>query len=147
MISSQEQIDEKATFSVPKGAKKYHHLLGLQEFILRVEKDKLKRMVDDDNMFFEKILPYAIVLGIADEWAEKFKDLTISKPSWFQSEDGLSTFHSRHFVSELNQGISSMNSTLSSAPRSSSSAGISTFSSSGGGFSGGGYGGGGGGSW
>jgi hypothetical protein len=86
-----------------------------------------------------------MVLGVADQWAEAFKDLLTEPPSWYIGP-GYGVFSPNVFVNDLGQGMNTMGSTFASQPRSQAGGGGSGFSS-GGGFSGGGFGGGGGGSW
>jgi uncharacterized membrane protein len=140
-----------------KGARLARYCLGFQEFVTRVEKDRLERMSKEDPTLFERVLPYAVVLGCADEWAERFEGLLTEPPSWYRSSSFTpGRFDSRSLVSGLGRSMHSMGSTLTSQPRPSGGGfggirfgagrGSSGFSRSGGG-SGGGFGGGGGGSW
>ncbi|GGG52508.1 membrane protein [Bizionia arctica] len=93
---------------------------------------------------FERLLPYAVVLGAEDIWGEKFQNLIDKslmdhtyQPTWYAGNIvNFSTFN-RTLNSSLSNAISS-----SATPPSSSGSG-----SGGGGFSGGGGGGGGGGGW
>jgi hypothetical protein len=136
-----------------KGARLARYCLGFQEFVTRVDKDRLERMAKEDPTLFERVLPYAVVLGCADEWAERFEGLLNEPPEWFRS--GSLThghFDSRSLVSGLGRSMHSMGSTLTSAPRPSGGRGLgagrgSSGFSRGGGRSGGGFGGGGGRSW
>jgi len=129
-----------------KGAKAYYKIKGLEEYIRTAEKDRIK-FQEDNNIFFEKLLPYAMVLGLGEKWANAFKDLYKGQPEWFNSANP-DAFNTLYFVNRLSNFTTQANSAFTSAPRSSggSSAwsGGSGFS---GGFSGGGFGGGGGGSW
>ncbi|CAH8282148.1 putative membrane protein DUF2207 [Mariniflexile fucanivorans] len=92
---------------------------------------------------FEKLLPYALVLGAEDVWGEKFQNLidksmidSTYQPTWYAGNIGnFSTFNH------------SLNSSLSNSISSSATAPSSSSGSGGGGFSGGGGGGGGGGGW
>jgi hypothetical protein len=68
-----------------KGARLARYCLGFQEFVIRVEKDRLERMAKEDPTLFERVLPYAVVLGCADEWAERFEGLLTEPPSWYRS--------------------------------------------------------------
>ncbi|MFH1827307.1 MAG: hypothetical protein ABH812_02650 [bacterium] len=95
-----------------------------------------------NQLFFEKLLPYAVAFGIEKIWAKRFKDINFKQPDWYSGQS--STFNSVIFVNSLNN---SFKSTASSISASRSSSGFSSGSSSGGGFSGGGGGGGGGRSW
>lgn len=91
-----------------------------------------------NQMFFEKLLPYAVAFGVEKEWAKRFKDVDLTQPSWYTSSSGARVFNSM----VLADSISSV--TKAATPTSSSSGFSSGFS---GGSSGGGGGGGGGGSW
>ncbi len=91
-----------------------------------------------NQMMFEKLLPYAIVFGVEKIWAERFKDIDMKPPDWYQGYGG-GQFNSVYLASSLNSSFSSFQS--AATPPSSSGSGFS------GGFSGGGGGGGGGGSW
>lgn len=71
-------IDIKLKFSI--WSKKYLTQHGVQvleqikwfkKYLLAVEDAKLKVTLDQDPLYFEKILPYAIALGIWDTWADK----------------------------------------------------------------------------
>ncbi len=136
-----------------KGARLARYCLGFQEFMTRVEKDRIERMSKEDPTLFERVLPYAVVLGCADEWAERFEGILTEPPSWYRSASIAGHFDSRDLVSGLGRSMHAMGSTLTSAPRPSgggvsfgAGSGSSGFSGGGGG-SGGGFGGGGGGSW
>jgi len=128
-----------------KGANAYVHIKGLEEYIRTAEKDRIK-FQEKENLFFEKLLPYAMVLGMSEKWAEAFKDIVKKQPDWFEGQ--MDTFNTMYLVDRLNHFSSTTNTAFASSPRSSggSSAwgGGSGFS---GGFSGGGFGGGGGGGW
>ncbi len=95
---------------------------------------------------FELYLPYALALGIEQQWGEQFADVLAAantegrtySPGWYHGHDHITNLgdFSSSFTSSFNQAISSS----STAPGSSSGSG-------GGGSSGGGGGGGGGGGW
>ncbi|HID07354.1 MAG TPA: DUF2207 domain-containing protein, partial [Armatimonadetes bacterium] len=132
-----------------RGAQVARHILGFKEFIERVEKDRIERMAKEDPTLFDRVLPYAIVLGVADEWAEKFRDLLREPPSWYESTDwAVAPFYAPRFIHEFGRGLHTMGSTFTSAPSGKGAGGgFSGFGGGGGGFSGGGFGGGGGGAW
>ncbi len=92
---------------------------------------------------FEKLLPFAIILGVDEIWGEKFKSLLESmsiEPSSYHSGWYSGSYISPSaFGDSLNSSISSTMSSASTPPSSSGSGG--------GGSSGGGGGGGGGGGW
>ncbi len=132
-----------------KGVKTLWHLLGFREFIRRVERDRLERMLQEDPLLFDRVLPYALVFGIADEWAQKFDGLLRQPPEWYESPSWTpATFNTRVFVSHIGNHITTVSSVLPAVPRSESrGAGGRVSGFGGGGFSGGGFGGGGGGGW
>ncbi len=93
------------------------------------------------QVFFEKLLPFAVAFGVEKLWAQRFKDLAMQEPDWYHSNTG-ATFSSIYLSQSLNSSLSQLQSAVT--PTSSSSGFSSGFS---GGSSGGGGGGGGGGSW
>jgi uncharacterized membrane protein len=119
--------------------------VGFREFIDKVEMDKLKLMIDDNPQIFYHVLGYAIVLGLEDKWAKKFKNLTVDPPTWYR---GASPATNALFYSALAHRLHSnvMEHSLYAQSKGGSSGPVrSSFGSSG--FSGGGFGGGGGGAW
>jgi len=127
------------------GASTHMNILGFREFLNRAEKDRLERMGDAD--LFSKFLPYAIALGVADNWAKAFEGIYQEPPEWYVSPRGFGTFSPLGFSRSVNAATASFASAMFSAPRGSGiGGGIGGSGFSGGGFSGGGFGGGGG-SW
>jgi uncharacterized membrane protein len=125
----------------PAGRRAYEEILGFKEFLGRVDRDRLERSGGRTADRFERVLPYAVVLGVADQWADAFADVYTKPPTWYSGTRG--PFDSRRFVSDVGRSMQTMGTTMTSRPGGSGSSGFS----SGGGFSGGGFGGGGGGSW
>ncbi|MCR5680539.1 MAG: DUF2207 domain-containing protein, partial [Prevotella sp.] len=116
-------------------------LLGFKEFIETAEKPRLEQLQADDPQYFYKVLPYAMVFELSDQWEDLFKDIKLEKPDWYDSATPLmgaalthNMIHNFHFTAS---------SAISTISHSSSGSG----GGGGGGFSGGGGGGGGGGSW
>jgi len=130
------------------GAKTRVQILGFEEFMNRVDADRLKRMPPDT---FEKFLPYAMALGVEHRWAKAFEGIAQNPPSWYQSGTGWgpgNAFSTYLFVNALGNMSQTASAAFVSAPRSSSSSsGWSGGGFSSGGFSGGGFGGGGGGAF
>ena len=116
-----------------KGAYASTQLLGLKEYIKRVKEDEIKRRLEMDPLYLEKLLPYAVLFNETKHWLSFYDVLNIKTPYWYHGN-----------IHNMNNFSSSVNST-STAPSSSSSGGGGF--SGGGGSSGGGGGGGGGGSW
>jgi len=121
-------------------------VLGFQEFLNRVDADRIKSMSPDT---FEKFLPYAMALGVEHHWAQAFDGIVKDPPSWYVSPNGYVGFSPLFFSSSMHSMASDMHQVFVSAPRASSRG--SGFGGgggfSGGGFSGGGFGGGGGGAF
>ncbi len=119
-------------------------VLGFQEFMNRVDADRLKRMPPDT---FERYLPYAMALGVEHHWAQAFAGIIQSPPSWYVSPNGMTGFNPMFFSSSMHNMATDMHQVFVSAPRSSSSGSGFGGGGGGGGFSGGGFGGGGGGAF
>jgi len=125
-----------------RGTRALEGVLGFEEFLSRVEGDRLQRMVQSPDMF-EKFLPYAMVLGVEKEWARAFEGIYRQPPDWYGGGDA-ATFRTRSFVSGLGHMTARTGEAMGSSPRSSGGSGFGGGGSSGG-SSGGGFGGGGGG--
>jgi uncharacterized membrane protein len=123
------------------GARTFEKVLGFEQFLERVESDRIERIVKTPEMF-EKFLPYAMALRCEQKWVAAFAGIAMQPPQWYSGPYG-SGFVPYMFVNDLNVMSAQASSVMASAPRSSS--GGSGFG--GGGFSGGGFGGGGGGGW
>ena len=116
-------------------------LLGFKEFIETAEKPRLEQLQADDPQYFYKVLPYAMVFKLSNQWDDLFKDIKVEKPEWYESATPLMGYSLTHnMVHNFSSTASSAITTISHSSSSSSGGG-------GGGFSGGGGGGGGGGSW
>lgn len=123
----------------PKGQKTSAAIKGFRMYLDKSEKAMLEYFTPPEKTpeLFEKMLPFAIALGVENKWGNKFKkilDEAIEKgtyvPLWYTGN-----------IHQINSLHSNFQSSVShAAPKSSSGSG-------GGGFSGGGGGGGGGGGW
>ena len=122
------------------GARTRVAVLGFQEFMNRVDADRIKRMPPDT---FEKFLPYAMALGVEHHWAQAFDGIVKDPPTWYVSPNGYTGFSPLFFSSSMHSMASDMHQVFVSSPRS-SSGGSGFGGGGGGGFSGGGFGGGGG---
>lgn len=122
---------------------------GLKMYMAVAEKDRLNMLNPPEHTprHFEELLPFALALGVDQEWAEQFsrhlarlgRDEAAYQPSWYRGRRW-NDFNRAGFSSSLGASLSSAISASSTAPGSSSGSG-------GGGSSGGGGGGGGGGGW
>ena len=124
-------------------------VLGLQEFMRRTDADRLKRMPPNT---FEKLLPYAMALGVEQNWAQAFAGIVKDPPNWYVGPGygyGMG-FNPIFFAGAMHGMAGEMHQVFVAAPRATSTG--SGFGSGGGfggggGFSGGGFGGGGGGAF
>jgi uncharacterized membrane protein len=123
------------------GARTYARVLGFENFLGRVESDRIERLEKTPELF-EKFLPYAMALHVEKKWVQAFAGIAMQPPQWYQGPYG-SGFQPYIFVNDLNYMSAQAGSVMASSPRSDS--GGSGFG--GGGGSGGGFGGGGGGAW
>jgi len=125
-----------------KGVLLKEYLLGLKDYLQIAEKDRLifHNAPEKKPEVFEKLLPFAMVLGVANIWAKEFEDIYTTPPSWYSGSNS-AVFNAIVFSNSLSSFSSFASSAMVSSPRSGG------LGSGGGGFSGGGGGGGGGGSW
>ncbi|MGA8259522.1 MAG: DUF2207 domain-containing protein [Arenicellales bacterium] len=131
------------------GRKLLDEIEGLKMYMEVAEKDRLNLLNPPEltPQHFEKLLPYALALGVDQRWSEQFAAHLASQgrsaaqyqPVWYRGA-GWPGFSTGGFSSSLGASLSSAVSASSTAPGSSSGFG-------GGGSSGGGGGGGGGGGW
>lgn len=136
------------TAKTVKGARTRIAVLGFQEFMNRVDADRLKTLPPTT---FEKYLAFAMALGVEHHWAQAFAGIVKDPPSWYVGPGGpyVGPFNPIFFSSSMGSMATDMHQVFVSAPRASS--GGSGFGGGGfgggGGFSGGGFGGGGGGAF
>jgi hypothetical protein len=123
------------------GARTRVHILGFEEFMNRVDADRIKRMPPDT---FEKFLPYAMAFGVEHHWAQAFAGIVKDPPSWYAGPGPGIGFNAILFSSAMHGMASDMHQVFVSTPRSDSSGSGFGGGGGGGGFSGGGFGGGGG---
>jgi uncharacterized membrane protein len=122
------------------GARARHDALGFEDFLGRVEADRMERMPQTPQTF-EKYLPFAMALGVEKNWVAAFGGVCKEPPSWYHSPPG-STFRPALFANSLSQMSARAGQAMASAPRGSSrSSGFGGGGRSGGGFGGGGGGG------
>lgn len=119
------------------GRKLLDHIEGFALYLGTAEEERLNLLNPPERTpeHFEKLLPYAIALGLAHQWSAQFAGVVgaTTMPNWYR---GRGHFNVDRFDRNLGSAVAS-----TSQPSSRGSG------SGGGGFSGGGGGGGGGGSW
>jgi uncharacterized membrane protein len=125
------------------GARTLAKVLGFENFLGRVESDRIERLEKTPELF-EKFLPYAMALHVEKKWVQTFEGIAMQPPQWYQGPYGTG-FMPYIFVNDLNMMSMQVGSAMTSSPRSSGGLGGSGFG--GGGGAGGGFGGGGGGAF
>lgn len=137
-----------------RGADLLNQTDGLKLYMDTAEKNRLEMLASPEEtpQLFEKLLPYALVLGSAKTWADKFDSVLKKadyKPEWYNGPSGGNLFWSAMMINSFTSGFYRDISTSSSAvPPSDTGSAPGSFSGfGGGGFSGGGGGGGGGSGW
>lgn len=108
---------------------------------LKTQERQLEFQVQN-QMMFEKLLPYAVAFGVEKQWAERFKDIALTQPEWYVGYGNQSAMNTSSFITSLDSSFKTFS--VNVTPTISTSGFSSGLS---GGFSGGGGGGGGGGSW
>jgi uncharacterized membrane protein len=145
------------------GRKVLDHIEGYRDYLSLAESDRLDMMAGEPAMtpeVFERHLPYAMALGVAEAWTERFEAMAAHgeapqewSPSWYRSDRHGDLGRLSRGTSRGLAGIAGLGSHLGGTVASASRAPSSRSGSSGGGFSGGGGssggggGGGGGGGW
>ena len=131
------------TAKTVKGAKTQIAVMGFQEFMNRVDADRLKVMPPTT---FEKYLAFAMALGVEHHWAQAFAGIVKDPPQWYVGPGGTYApgFNPIFFSNSMHSMATDMHQVFVSAPRASSSGSGFGGGGGGGGFSGGGFGGGGG---
>lgn len=140
--------------ATPLGRQLRDGIEGLKLYLTVAEKDRMNFAGAPEMSpgHYEKLLPYAVALGVERPWSEHFQRWLDAagaaaasyEPVWYTGQN----LGSRQFGERMSSFSSSLSSTISSSlpdPPKSSSSGFSSGSS--GGSSGGGGGGGGGGGW
>jgi uncharacterized membrane protein len=130
-----------------KGSELKRQSLGFARFVQETEKERIRLLAQDDPTIFGRLLPYAMVLGAADRWADAFKDLGLQPPDWYTSADPYPNYSTPIFVNDLGNGLRTIEKSLIVVPAGAASSAWSGGSAFDGGGSGGGFGGGGGSSW
>lgn len=130
------------------GARLASEIEGFRMYMKTAEEHRLNMITPPERTpeLFEKLLPYAIALGVSNQWCKKFNDVLKQfnyRPEWYSD---VNNFAIVGFSTSFAALGSSFSSSISSASLSSGSSSWSS-GSSGGGFSGGGGGGGGGRGW
>ncbi len=132
-------------------------IIGLKNYIMTAEKDRIEMLVKETPTLFYDILPYAYVLNVTDEYCKMFEKIKIVPPAWFESDSltNMDFFTGFYVANALNRSMAQVNAAAISPINNAGSIAktVGKFSggigggTKGGGFGGGGVGGGGGRGW
>jgi uncharacterized protein (TIGR04222 family) len=128
-----------------RGVRALAGVKGLEEYLVRAERDRMQAMTVEN---WERLLPYAMALGVADRWAAQFRGIYAEPPKWIDTRGEV--WDGPVLVRRLDSFERRAGQDLFASPRSSGGSGGGWSGGSGfggGGSSGGGFGGGGGGGW
>ncbi|WP_349437560.1 DUF2207 domain-containing protein [Pararhizobium sp. A13] len=136
----------------PIGSRMMDGIDGLRQYLTLAEKERMNIAGSPEMspQHFEKLLPYAVALGVEKPWSETFDRWLLTaaagaaayQPAWYHGDSATAGSFGDRMGGFAGSMAGTMTSSLPPPPKSSSSG-----FSSGGGFSGGGGGGGGGGGW
>ena len=124
----------------------YGEIWGFRDFIDFAEKDRIAMLVDEDPEYFYHILCYAIAFGLSDEYMEKFKDLRMVSPYWYEGPDMIDYMYWSSFNRRYRNCYQNAYAAVAPKIQTGGKSGSGSFSGSSG-FSGGGFSGGGARSW
>src|SRR5581483_4022998 len=78
------------------GVRAKEHILGLKLYLQVAEKERIQKLQSPDAPYmqsqpapektvelFEKLLPYAMVLGVEEAWAKQFASIYTNPPDWY----------------------------------------------------------------
>jgi hypothetical protein len=89
-------------------------ILDFREFLQRAERDRIEKMGKKD--LFYRYLPYAIALGVVDNWSESFAGLHQEPPDWYDPAHGTSYRHATDFTHDFHDFSSSIEGAMTSSP-------------------------------
>ncbi len=74
------------------------NLLALSLTLLILKQDEIKRRLESDPLYLEKMLPYAVLFGETKHWLTFFTALKVSHPLWYHGNPS----NMQHFSSSMN---------------------------------------------
>lgn len=101
------------------GAKALGECLSFKRFVEKAEKERIAVLAKEDPTIFGRLLPYAMVLGCADTWAEKFKELLVTPPEFYQpytNDPSYIAFDPVWYFDDLGRGMYSIQSGFNQPP-------------------------------
>ncbi len=102
-----------------KGVESLAQIHRFKQTLAGAKQDEIEKIAKEEPGTFNKLLPYAIVLGIADQWARIFSESVKEYPDWYEIDPELKpgSFNAVQFVAELGEGLSIINRALMEVDR------------------------------
>jgi uncharacterized membrane protein len=85
-----------------RGVRLLIHLRGFQEFLQRAEKDRLERLPPDT---LHRGLPWAIALGVSEQWIHRYQGMNVDTPSWYRVRQPFTLSAYRDDVQRFGRGV------------------------------------------
>lgn len=60
--------------------------LGYRDFIINCSEEELKEMENDEGEIYRKNMPFAISMGKSKVWSDKYENISIPYPSWYEGK-------------------------------------------------------------
>lgn len=102
-----------------EGVRAVEQIKSFRNFLVFGDKTDLETVARDETGEFNRFLPHAIVLGVADHWARVLKDSLHAYPEWFEIDKAFlaEEFSSLEFVTDLGEGLHIINRALTDLDR------------------------------
>ena len=100
-----------------KGIYAKGYIAALKEYLEEFKSDSSRFLneIKREPAQFERLLPYAMALGVEDEWAKHFEGICKEPPAWYHRDHHNShAFYPTQLISEINTFSDSVSSTLRS---------------------------------
>lgn len=89
---------------------------NFENFLINCDKDAIKMKVREDKNYFNKILPYALILDPSAKWVTKFENIDFVAPAWYHTvEDEPITLI--QYVNKIKELIENFDSHLYAKPK------------------------------
>jgi len=69
-----------------RGTDAYRDLLGYKKFMEKAEEEKIQYFLEQDPLFLDKGIPYALLFRLTDHWFKYYKLLNLPQPFWYHGE-------------------------------------------------------------
>lgn len=99
------------------GSRAYNQCLAFRQFVRTAQRNSIQSAVNANPAIFGRLLPYAMVMGCADAWANGLKDFISEPPAWYSSEVTESKrFSAADFMRDLGSSMLCINACFGTPP-------------------------------